>query len=81
MYYEFKANRGEIKEREISRIGCALNKKKLLIRLLSILKKYRGGQFLWNAKPRFGKTLATYELCKRLKANKYFNCYKSSSNC
>ena len=24
--------------------------------------------FLWNAKPRFGKTLATYDLCKRMKA-------------
>lgn len=26
------------------------------------------GEFLWNAKPRFGKTLASYDLCKRLKA-------------
>ena len=28
------------------------------------------GEFLWNAKPRFGKTLATYDLCKRLQATK-----------
>ena len=28
------------------------------------------GEFLWNAKPRFGKTLATYDLCKRLQAVK-----------
>ena len=27
-------------------------------------------QFLWNAKPRFGKTLATYDLVKRLNARK-----------
>ncbi len=27
-------------------------------------------EFLWNAKPRFGKTLATYDLCKRIKAQK-----------
>lgn len=27
-------------------------------------------EFLWNAKPRFGKTLSTYDLCKRLKAQK-----------
>ena len=27
-------------------------------------------QFLWNAKPRFGKTLATYDLAKRLNARK-----------
>lgn len=28
------------------------------------------GEFLWNAKPRFGKTLASYDLAKRLKASK-----------
>lgn len=27
------------------------------------------GEFLWNAKPRFGKTLATYDLARRLDAN------------
>lgn len=27
-------------------------------------------EFLWNAKPRFGKTLSTYELCKTLNARK-----------
>jgi superfamily II DNA or RNA helicase len=27
-------------------------------------------EFLWNAKPRFGKTLSAYELCKRLNAKK-----------
>lgn len=27
-------------------------------------------QYLWNAKPRFGKTLSTYELCKTLDAKK-----------
>jgi len=27
-------------------------------------------EFLWNAKPRFGKTLSTYELCKTLNAKK-----------
>ncbi len=28
------------------------------------------GEFLWNAKPRFGKTLAVYDLCKRIGARK-----------
>lgn len=28
------------------------------------------GEFLWNAKPRFGKTLASYDLAKRLNAKK-----------
>ena len=26
------------------------------------------GEFLWNAKPRFGKTLAVYDFCKQIKA-------------
>lgn len=37
-------------------------------------KKYfetqENGEFLWNAKPRFGKTLATYDLAKTIKATK-----------
>lgn len=31
---------------------------------------HENGEFLWNAKPRFGKTLASYDLAKRLGANK-----------
>ncbi len=29
-------------------------------------KNHKNGEFLWNAKPRFGKTLAAYDLCKRM---------------
>lgn len=31
---------------------------------------HENGEFLWNAKPRFGKTLASYDLAKRLNAKK-----------
>lgn len=31
-------------------------------------KAHDGGEFLWNAKPRFGKTLAVYDLAKRIGA-------------
>jgi hypothetical protein len=37
---------------------------------IEYFKKNKKGEFLWNAKPRFGKTLASYDLAKRLKANK-----------
>jgi superfamily II DNA or RNA helicase len=33
-------------------------------------QKNEKGEFLWNAKPRFGKTLASYDLAKRMGANK-----------
>lgn len=37
---------------------------------LEYFKETVKGEFLWNAKPRFGKTLASYDLAKRLNANK-----------
>ena len=33
-------------------------------------EKNEKGEFLWNAKPRFGKTLASYDLAKQLNATK-----------
>lgn len=35
---------------------------------LSYFKEHKNGEFLWNAKPRFGKTLSAYDLCKHLGA-------------
>jgi type II restriction enzyme len=32
--------------------------------------KHENGEFLWNAKPRFGKTLASYDLAKQLNTSK-----------
>lgn len=37
---------------------------------IEYFEKNAKGEFLWNAKPRFGKTLASYDLAKRLKADK-----------
>ncbi len=37
---------------------------------IEYFKKNEKGEFLWNAKPRFGKTLASYDLAKRLNATK-----------
>ena len=37
---------------------------------LEYFEKNEKGEFLWNAKPRFGKTLASYDLAKRLQATK-----------
>lgn len=35
---------------------------------LGYFENNEAGEFLWNAKPRFGKTLASYDLAKRLNA-------------
>ncbi|MBM3435828.1 MAG: hypothetical protein FJY07_06390 [Bacteroidetes bacterium] len=37
---------------------------------IEYFEKNDKGEFLWNAKPRFGKTLASYDLAKQLKASK-----------
>lgn len=37
---------------------------------LEYAENHPGGSFLWNAKPRFGKTLATYDFIRRLNADK-----------
>jgi len=37
---------------------------------LAYFENTEKGEFLWNAKPRFGKTLASYDLAKRMQANK-----------
>lgn len=34
---------------------------------IDYFNNHEKGEFLWNAKPRFGKTLATYHLCKEMK--------------
>ena len=35
---------------------------------LDYFQSHPGGKFLWNAKPRFGKTLSTYDLIRRMGA-------------
>lgn len=35
---------------------------------IAYAKSHESGEFLWNAKPRFGKTLSTYDLARKLDA-------------
>lgn len=37
---------------------------------LAYFQENKNGEFLWNAKPRFGKTLTTYDLARQLNAKK-----------
>ena len=39
-------------------------------RTLEYAKNHKNGEYLWNAKPRFGKTLTTYDFVRKLDANK-----------
>lgn len=71
-FIEFKSNRGileslgsvEYKLREEQ--NTAVDNTKAYFKA----NKDDEPEFLWNAKPRFGKTLSTYDLCKQLGAQK-----------
>lgn len=39
-----------------------------VLQTLNYAKKHKHGEYLWNAKPRFGKTLTTYDLVRKMDA-------------
>lgn len=47
-----------------------IEQEEAVTKALEYFEKNEKGEFLWNAKPRFGKTLASYDLAKRMNANK-----------
>lgn len=69
MFNDFRLNRG-IFELEPAIIPYTLRAEQE--KAVSLTKAYKEshekGEFLWNAKPRFGKTLAVYDLMKRIGA-------------
>lgn len=67
-FYDFKANRGII--RTIGTIPYVLREEqeKAVSDTTEYALNHDNGEYLWNAKPRFGKTLTSYDLCKKLDA-------------
>ncbi|MBQ3570548.1 MAG: DEAD/DEAH box helicase family protein [Methanocorpusculum sp.] len=66
MFYEFRENHGILDTLDIV-IPYTLREEQqeAVEKTLAFQKSHEYGEFLWNAKPRFGKTLATYDFCKR----------------
>ena len=67
-FYDFKADRGILKA--LGTIPYTLRKEQAAA-VEQTAKYYHSsqdGEFLWNAKPRFGKTLSVYDFCKRVGA-------------
>jgi superfamily II DNA or RNA helicase len=67
---DFRANHGILTEDEETIVPYILREEqeKAVELTLAYAKTHDNGEFLWNAKPRFGKTLSAYDLCKRLDA-------------
>lgn len=70
-FYDFKMDRGILKT-----LGGVIpyhlrkEQEEAVSMTLEYWKNHPNGEFLWNAKPRFGKTLATYDFCQKSGAKK-----------
>lgn len=65
-FYDFRANHGILKNLSTV-IPHELRKEQeeAVERTIAYKNSHENGEFLWNAKPRFGKTLSVYDFCKK----------------
>jgi superfamily II DNA or RNA helicase len=68
MFYDFRSNRGVLKTNAVIPYTLRKEQNEAVERARDYFLLREHGEFLWNAKPRFGKTLSVYDLCKRLDA-------------
>jgi len=70
-FYEFRADRGILKS-TVAVVPYTLREEQeeAVRKTIEYKKTHENGEFLWNAKPRFGKTLSVYDFCKRIGAEK-----------
>ena len=65
-FYDFRSHRGMLQNDTVI-IPYQLREEQddAVTKTLQYQKNHPGGEYLWNAKPRFGKTLSVYDFCKR----------------
>lgn len=69
-FYEFRENHGLIGTPSAIEYRLRAEQAKAVEKTVDYARCHEQGEFLWNAKPRFGKTLASYDLVKALGAEK-----------
>lgn len=68
-FYDFRANRGVLKSLDtVVPYSLRAEQAKAVAQTVDYYRSHEKGEFLWNAKPRFGKTLSAYDFCKQIKA-------------
>lgn len=69
-FYEFRSNRGISEEdsHEVILYKLREEQEEAVSQTVAYRNGHESGEFLWNAKPRFGKTLSAYDLVKKIKA-------------
>ncbi|MEQ0488792.1 DEAD/DEAH box helicase family protein [Anaerococcus murdochii] len=66
-FFKFRKNRGLIESNEKPAPYKLRNEQADAVSMtINYFKSHDKGEFLWNAKPRFGKTLACYDLCMKM---------------
>lgn len=65
-FYDFRANHGILKNLSTV-VPYQLRKEQeaAVEQTIAYKNDHENGEFLWNAKPRFGKTLSVYDFCKK----------------
>lgn len=67
-FYDFRANHGVVKGKATQRYQLRDDSQGEAVRkTVDSFTNRPETEYLWNAKPRFGKTLAVYDLCLRMK--------------
>lgn len=67
-FYEFRENRGTGLDDVVIPYTLRDEQNDAVQKTAVYAKEHANGEYLWNAKPRFGKTLSTYALMKELDA-------------
>ena len=68
-FYDFRANRGLLKQLDaVIPYMLRAEQEDAVNKTVAYAHSHEQGEFLWNAKPRFGKTLSVYDFCKRMGA-------------
>ena len=66
LFYEFRQN--PPLEHKIGQIILRDEQEDAISKTVKYKETHEKGEFLWNAKPRFGKTISAMEFCKRINA-------------
>lgn len=69
-FNRFRESRGILQEiDEVIPYTLRNEQKKAVEQTVNYANNHESGEFLWNAKPRFGKTLSVYDFCKQVDAH------------
>ena len=67
MYDEFRGNHGIVDKLDaVVEYRLRKEQEEAVKATLNYMKSHKGGEFLWNCKPRFGKTLSVYDLIQKM---------------